>query len=545
MIKRLLSCAVAVMAMAFSANADQLDMLGTCGNGGWGDTSYDAATHTLKYSTGWEGRGWGFGSGSDAFNAAAYDEFVIETEETAMSYNLVIEYAVDGVENSSVNIPAGRKKGMLVLDPAGKAAIKQIYIQASAAGTIVLNAAYFQNAVEVDPTAPVELWSGNKEIDWWGNAVDLTPADFNAAHLAVGDKIEISYTAQEGAAFKIVYVDKNWDNDVVPGMAEEEGFNAEHKIISLPAGTGTYVYTVREIDLPYFTDGALYNTIKFCGDKVTLTKITLVHAAAAAELTNWYISGQFQGWNHAAEGYAFAKTATEGVYEFKTDEIAGEFLIVWADTPGNPNWDKKLGGVTNMEPGTAYTYTEGGNNFSVAGVIQNATIVLDTNAKTIAIKGAGAENEYTVVYLIGDFGEGWREDTTTMPLSLKEGTADTYEGTYKLEAATSYFKMKAGNFVYGTGGDDVAVELNTEYTAAMSGNAFSLAAGHYTFTYVLAKNAETGKLTVKDGAGINDITIDNVPAIYFNLQGARIETPAAGQLVIRCQGAKVEKVLVK
>lgn len=48
-------------------------------------------------------------------------------------------------------------------------------------------------------------------------------------------------------------------------------------------------------------------------------------------------------------------------------------------------------------------------------------------------------------------------------------------------------------------------------------------------------------------AGISDITSDddNAPVEYFNLQGARLSHPEAGQLVIRCQGAKVSKIIIR
>lgn len=49
-------------------------------------------------------------------------------------------------------------------------------------------------------------------------------------------------------------------------------------------------------------------------------------------------------------------------------------------------------------------------------------------------------------------------------------------------------------------------------------------------------------------SGINDVIADsdaNAPVEFFNLQGARISNPAAGQLVIRRQGKTVTKVFVK
>ena len=53
---------------------------------------------------------------------------------------------------------------------------------------------------------------------------------------------------------------------------------------------------------------------------------------------------------------------------------------------------------------------------------------------------------------------------------------------------------------------------------------------------------------VHEQGGVNDIIADeenNAPVEFFNLQGQRVNNPAAGQLVIRRQGTKVAKVLVK
>jgi len=53
---------------------------------------------------------------------------------------------------------------------------------------------------------------------------------------------------------------------------------------------------------------------------------------------------------------------------------------------------------------------------------------------------------------------------------------------------------------------------------------------------------------LNDNAGINDVTVDNnenAPVEYYNLQGMRINEPAAGQIVLRRQGSKTTKILVK
>ena len=272
----------------------------------------------------------------------------------------------------------------------------------------------------------------------------------------------------------------------------------------------------------------------------------MVHPEAEASASNWFISGGFNGWdNGVSEEYAFKATATEGVFEYNVDELSGEFLIVWSEN-ATPDWSKKLGGVSNMNANTAYEYVIGGDNFSLAGIVKDATVVIDTNAGTITVNGTSAANEFEEVYLIGNFGDGWSETNTNMPLTLKEGTTDTFEGTYELTAATSYFKLKAGSLVFGTGGDDVAVELDTDYTAKKTGNAYSIGAGKYNFVCTVAADGETATLKVTAATdGIADITADeNAPVEYFNLQGVRVAEPTTG-LYIRRQGGKAAKVYVK
>ncbi|MDE5632250.1 MAG: hypothetical protein K2I54_05510, partial [Muribaculaceae bacterium] len=46
------------------------------------------------------------------------------------------------------------------------------------------------------------------------------------------------------------------------------------------------------------------------------------------------------------------------------------------------------------------------------------------------------------------------------------------------------------------------------------------------------------------GIGSVEVGDENAPVEYYNLQGIRVANPAPGQLIIRRQGAKVEKVLM-
>lgn len=59
------------------------------------------------------------------------------------------------------------------------------------------------------------------------------------------------------------------------------------------------------------------------------------------------------------------------------------------------------------------------------------------------------------------------------------------------------------------------------------------------------RNIIVTDILIDKKSGIADIEADeNAPVEYFNLQGIRVENPAAG-IYIRRQGSKVTKVLVK
>ena len=65
--------------------------------------------------------------------------------------------------------------------------------------------------------------------------------------------------------------------------------------------------------------------------------------------------------------------------------------------------------------------------------------------------------------------------------------------------------------------------------------------GEEASTIVFYANGNAG-----ESSGVSDIAVDeNAPVEYFNLQGVRIDNPAAGQIVIKRQGAKVTKTIVR
>lgn len=235
-----------------------------------------------------------------------------------------------------------------------------------------------------------------------------------------------------------------------------------------------------------------------------MKKLLLVLALAGATLTgaqaaDWYLVGNkvnngVAEWNDNANLKMTQSADDANVFTFEIPELSGEFKIKEAN-----NWLTALSSNGNkLKEGELYNCGRNGGNIMVDGIIKNATITANVQAGTVLVTGQSAENEYSTVYLIGNLNDGgWKEDITTFPLALEEGSTNAWKGTFTFTAANNYFKMKAGNFIYGTGGNDIKVEMDKEYTASQSGNAYNIGAGEYEFTFVLDKNADIGKLTVK------------------------------------------------
>ncbi|MBQ8655677.1 MAG: hypothetical protein IJ527_01240 [Prevotella sp.] len=141
---------IAAAFLTVSANAAQLDLSLEDLGSGW-SSSYDAATKTITYEIAWSGRGWWLGE----VDYSAYDNVVVDFETQELGVQLVIEY--NGAENATTWVDAGKTQIIAALDAAGKSSVKQIYIQSSKAGTVVLKRAYLATADDVEKEAVKDL----------------------------------------------------------------------------------------------------------------------------------------------------------------------------------------------------------------------------------------------------------------------------------------------------------------------------------------------------------------------------------------------------
>ena len=104
---------------------------------GWGDSTYDKATQTITIGSDWSGKGWWL----NPADYSDFDQLVIKFDPaTEANGKIAIEY--NGAETTEYEFAEGTKLAIVDLDAAGKASVKQIYIQGPAGAKYVLAAAY-------------------------------------------------------------------------------------------------------------------------------------------------------------------------------------------------------------------------------------------------------------------------------------------------------------------------------------------------------------------------------------------------------------------
>lgn len=90
------------------------------------------------------------------------------------------------------------------------------------------------------------------------------------------------------------------------------------------------------------------------------------------------------------------------------------------------------------------------------------------------------------------------------------------------------------------GGDKGEADVRVDMSSMDLNTVYRVNAG-----YVKAgKTQALGTLYIAfNGSGVDDIEIDDVEALYYNMQGMRVDAPSKGQMLIRKTGRKSEKVI--
>ncbi|MGM9861871.1 MAG: hypothetical protein ACI30W_04675, partial [Muribaculaceae bacterium] len=167
----------------------------------------------------------------------------------------------------------------------------------------------------------------------------------------------------------------------------------------------------------------------------------------------------------------------------------------------------------------------------------NATGWTPSNAVAMTKEG----NVFTVTSSVANVNEGFGY----ISFSVANGTAED-------DAANDWDTNVNSADRFGPAAPDTEVSFDTEMpvtTYAAGVNASSCAswkvAAGTNMKFIVTFTADGATLKVTDFVGVEDITLgDNDDVKYFNLQGARVENPAAG-IYIEVRGTTARKVAIK
>lgn len=235
----------------------------------------------------------------------------------------------------------------------------------------------------------------------------------------------------------------------------------------------------------------------------------------AANAYDYYLNGEFANWKAwtttALADYKFTATSATtfelDLSKTSTPDLSGKFVIA-AFNGTNVDWSAKIGTKTGKpKEGVPYTYAVGGGDISIDGTIKKAKLTIDTAAKTLLITGNAEANSFDVVYMIGDFGDGWDTTTTAYPLLPKAGADDTYEGTHTITgtaAMSDYFYTvpKCGTQILAPSGSDIQPTSGMPYNLTPGNDkSFELKPGTYYFQVIAKQEANSCMIIIRPTEG--------------------------------------------
>lgn len=227
--------------------------------------------------------------------------------------------------------------------------------------------------------------------------------------------------------------------------------------------------------------------------KLLFTLVAFILGIGLASAANVYYAGGLNSWSTSDASYKFAADADGTTYTLSLPKLEGEFKIVIDGT-----WC----GGSSFSVGTSINLGwNSGNNFNVKNPLSDVTMTVKGSGTsyTLTVTGTEGTNEYTTVYVYGNYGAGdtWNNPTAGAP--MKETSTGVWEATVNFSAATSYFKFKAGSYEYSPGGSDVDVTLGSPITLYQGGGSGALKlsnGGECKVVLNLQKNAEQGTVTI-------------------------------------------------
>ena len=283
---------------------------------------------------------------------------------------------------------------------------------------------------------------------------------------------------------------------------------------------------------------------------------------ATSASAQWAVVGTYCDWS-------FQKAATfEGEGDELTctiDHLTTGFKIVDIT---NDNWDVQYGTATPIEIDQTYVLDAKENGVDPSDMsfaedifaVNNAVVKWNPTTATFSISGDAEEQEVdgSVIYLIGE-PNNWGINDSSYPLkAIEDGV---YKGSYEFAAnGEVYFRFYTA---LGNWGGDGALPSVGPLPNDNTNLAVEFVDGVYTgecvpgkgswklvdweggyLTMVVDLNNWTVNFTMGDDSGVESIIDVNAPAVYYNLQGVKVNNPEKGVYVVK-QGDKTSKVVIR
>lgn len=255
---------------------------------------------------------------------------------------------------------------------------------------------------------------------------------------------------------------------------------------------------------------------------------------------DFYLVGEMNGWNPKVPAYKMSTTDGKTYTYEATSGISGQWKIC------DGSWNLSYGqGESSNSPAlnTPYNLSANGANLESA-FTQKVKITfnyVEGGQSTLLVEQVDAETpvDYSNWYVnvIGPFNE-WKDNGVN---PNEEGISEHED----LAIGSGEFKIKVWNptdgDVYFSTGSELAlnqwIKINGDAAANMT-IAGAEADKHYNVKF----NVKTHEIYVTFATGIETIDAEAADAVYYNLQGVRVDNPVKG-LYIRVANGKSQKVM--
>lgn len=289
-----------------------------------------------------------------------------------------------------------------------------------------------------------------------------------------------------------------------------------------------------------------------------MKKLLLFAAGAMMAMSasaQWAVVGNYCDWSFQT---ATTFTGEGNELSCTIESLTSGFKIV--DITNN-SWDIQYGTATPLEVGQSYVLDakDGGQDpadmtfANSVFAIKDAVVTWNPETATLKITGDPQQQEVdaSVIYLVGQ-PQGWGINNDSMPIPMTE--EGVYSATYDIKAGDAMFRFyKAlGNWDVNSIGSqvadnaiDIALEDGSYKGECVEGkgswNIPAWEGGN--LTIVVNLNDMTVNFSAND-AGVESLIDADAPAVYYNLQGVKVNNPQNGIFVVK-QGNKTHKVVIR